>query len=221
MMRILPGSIERPDIITFTMLKELGPNAPRPVWGDNNKMTNLDDLYPCDAWSHTCKLNKLGYIPGVSTITGLGRSLLGIVHTIVHLAASVFSEKKGEHLQEAGLGLKNIARGCVEVVPVAGNLIMYVIDSLRIIKAEENAIIKTQEKLSMPEGDDERGNRAPIPFWQFVNGQHHRIDWKALEAELNAIQKTRGGGQMSEKEVIPLTIKLLNPFEKFKLEGNK
>src|ERR1700722_18020208 len=106
---LLPGSVQRPDIMTFVACTSLR----------------------TDISSGVCTLNKLGYIPGVSTITGLGRSLLGIVHTIAHLACAIFSKNQSDHLQEAGLGLKNIVRGVIEAIPIIGNITIGAIDCCR------------------------------------------------------------------------------------------
>nr|MBA2729050.1 hypothetical protein [Parachlamydiaceae bacterium] len=89
--------------------------------------------------SSNTKLNLLGYIPAVSTISGLARALLGVVHTIVHLACSIFSDHREHHLQEALLGAKNIVRGLVEAVPIIGNITMFVVDILRVNKYEKMA----------------------------------------------------------------------------------
>ncbi len=90
--------------------------------------------------STNCTLNNLGYIPGVSTITGCGRALLGIVHSIVHLATAIFDSKnRAKHLEEAKLGGKNIARGLVEMIPVIGNITMFVVDLKRTNKFEKQA----------------------------------------------------------------------------------
>src|ERR1700722_1949448 len=106
---LLSGSAQRPDIITLVECTSSG-TATR---------------------SGVCILNKLGYIPGVSTITGLGRSLLGIVHTIAHLACAIFSKNRWGHLQEAGIGFKNIVRGVIEAIPIIGNITIGAIDCCR------------------------------------------------------------------------------------------
>lgn len=68
----------------------------------------------------------------VSTITGLGRVLLSLVHTIVHLASAIFDARnRSEHLEEASLGAINFARGWIEMIPVVGNIAMFVADLVR------------------------------------------------------------------------------------------
>ena len=103
----LPGSFQRPDIETI-VVKEKG------------KDLDTDTGY--------CSSNVLGYLPVVSTITGLGRTLLGIVHTIVHLACSIFSKNRDHHFQEVSLGAKNIGRGLIEAIPIIGNITMFIVD---------------------------------------------------------------------------------------------
>jgi hypothetical protein len=114
---LLPGSMQRPDIVTFMLLK---PGSTQ-------------------TGSTNCRLNLLGYIPVVSTITGLGRALLGLVHTIVHLACSIFSKNRDHHLEEAKLGAKNIGRGLIEAIPVIGNITMFIVDLKRMNKFEKMA----------------------------------------------------------------------------------
>jgi len=84
-------------------------------------------------------LNICGIIPGVSTVTGIGRAFLGLVHTIVHLAKAVFDKQnRNEHLNEAALGFYNLARGITEAIPVLGNLVVGIFDIYRLNK-QQNA----------------------------------------------------------------------------------
>lgn len=121
---LLHGSMQRPDTVTFIFseTKNIGFASTKELVGSTN-----------------CKLNQLGYIPVVSIITGLGRLLLAIIHTIVHLVCAIFSKNREHHLQEASLGAKNIVRGLVEVIPIIGNITMFVVDLLRINKFEKMA----------------------------------------------------------------------------------
>jgi hypothetical protein len=121
---LLPGSLERPDTVTYRTCKLLGR-------GTSTSITTAIH-----------KLNLYGYIPVVSTFTGLGRALLGVVHTIVHLAASIFSKHKNHHFQEAWLGAKNIGRGVVEAIPIIGNITMLIVDLLRVEKFEKMVMAK-------------------------------------------------------------------------------
>ena len=114
---LLSGSMQRPDIATLILSNEKGQST----------------------GSKSCKLNRLGYLPVVSTISGLGRTLLGVVHTIVHLACAVFSQNRAHHLQEASLGAKNIGRGVIETIPLIGNITMIAVDLYRMEKFEKMA----------------------------------------------------------------------------------
>lgn len=118
---LLSGSMQRPDTVTFMFIEQNGWSS-----STNTGTTN-------------CRLNTLGHIPVVSTITGLGRALLGLVHTIVHLSCSIFSKNREHHLKEAKLGAKNIGRGLVEAIPVIGNITMYIVDQKRMNKFEKMA----------------------------------------------------------------------------------
>jgi hypothetical protein len=130
---ILTGSIERPDLITF-VYTEVDKNITK---------------YSLDISSSINKLNKLGYIPGVSTITGLVRSLLGVVHTIIHLACSILSANRGWHLKEAKLGARNIGRGVFETIPIIGNITMFIRDSARMSECERIAKKQVEKNVRM------------------------------------------------------------------------
>lgn len=119
---ILSGSQNRPDTYTISIKEGNGFRSSSTLSSTN------------------CTLNKIGYIPGVSTITGCGRALLGIVHSIVHLASAIFDSKnRSKHLEEAKLGGKNIGRGLVEMIPVIGNITMSVVDVIRMNKFGKQA----------------------------------------------------------------------------------
>lgn len=111
---LLPGSIQRPDIVTI-------------VFTQDHKYVHR---------SSECWQNTLGYIPVVSTVTGLTRALLGLVHTIAHLACSIFTKNRDHHLQEAKLGAKNIGIGLVEAIPFIGNIRMFFVNQERLSKFE-------------------------------------------------------------------------------------
>ena len=121
---ILTGSFLRPDIVTFCYRK------------DENLVFNNKKSVAFGA--DISKLNVAGYIPAVSTFTGLGRSLLGLVHTISHLVIALFTQKK-HHLLEVDLGARNFGRGLVEMVPILGNLAMLANDVRRYLKYEDKA----------------------------------------------------------------------------------
>lgn len=127
---ILSGSADRPDMYTIATKKLTSQSTSLVFISENSNRLG----------STLCTFNKLGYIPGISTVTGCGRALLGIVHSIVHLASAVFDSKnRAKHLEEAKLGGKNIARGLIEMIPVIGNITMCVVDWRRTIKFEKQA----------------------------------------------------------------------------------
>lgn len=78
-------------------------------------------------------LNISGWVPGLSSITGGFRSIVGLAHFIIHLVKSFFDEKnKAEHLKEAQVGFYNFIRGLVEFIPIAGNLVVIIYDLYRL-----------------------------------------------------------------------------------------
>jgi hypothetical protein len=115
---LLPGSMQRPDNVLFVFKKNINQSS------STNTVSN---------W------NIAGYLPVVSTISGLSRALLGLVHTIGHLACSIFSKNKEHHLQEAKLGAKNIKRGLIETFPIIGNITLFINDQIRLGKYEKMA----------------------------------------------------------------------------------
>lgn len=116
--KMLSGTERRPDIFTIYTQEE------------GRKKVGMGASEQ-DAMARS-RLNICGYIPGVSTLTGAGRSLLGTVHTIVHLASAMFDSKnRSDHLAEAALGGKNMLRGLVETVPVIGNIATFTHDNKR------------------------------------------------------------------------------------------
>jgi len=98
--------------------------------------------------------NKCGLIPGISTITGIGRTFVGLVHMIAHLAKAIFDQpKRDKHLNEARLGLYNVMRGLVEAIPVAGNLVVAVFDLYRLNKEIYHKDVTSQLQKVLTEKD--------------------------------------------------------------------
>jgi len=113
---LLLGSDKRPDLYTYMAYE-----------------TKKDGSDSLDGKTEIPLINKLGFFPVVSTITGIGRILLGIVHTIVHLACAIFTTGKlrQHHLEEAALGAKHIVRGLVESIAIIGNILLVIYDAKR------------------------------------------------------------------------------------------
>lgn len=84
--------------------------------------------------------NVAGYIPVVSTATGAVRGAYGLAKIIVGIAAGIFcaiAEQPNDYNQKewrnlffkaAGDGFLHTFRGCVEIVPIAGNIICMTYD---------------------------------------------------------------------------------------------
>jgi hypothetical protein len=155
--KLLPGSIEHPAMATL-----------------------VDSSSQFGAETEVCTWNKLGYFPIVSTITGCARALLGIIHSIVHLASAIFDSKnRDHHLQEAKLGGYNIGRGIVEMIPVVGSTILLVKDLI---------ISKKYTVLAL---DYKKANRQECSnnVLLFVNG--NKVGQKSID-ELNQIVQKEG-----------------------------
>lgn len=92
-------------------------------------------------------LNICGFIPGVSTVTGIGRAFVALVHTVAHLAKAIFEKQnRKEHLTEAALGFYNFGRGVIEAVPLLGNFVVITFDLCRLIIQSKAQSIKIKEQ---------------------------------------------------------------------------
>lgn len=133
---ILPGSIDRPEILTFMLSESKGISTSSSI---NTSMPNRWDM--------------LGYIPVVSTVTGSARTILGLVHAVVHAVCLIFSADRDHHYPQVILGAKNIGRGLVETIPVIGNIILAVIDLFRcqecVNHAKQQFVDKQQDYLNL------------------------------------------------------------------------
>ena len=70
-------------------------------------------------------LNGLATIPVIGSFFAIARIALGIIHSIAHLFAALFTLKKG-HLFHAAKGACEILRGLCEIVPVFGSILYFV-----------------------------------------------------------------------------------------------
>lgn len=73
-------------------------------------------------------LNTLVKIPFIGIIAGVVRIALGIIHTLGHLLAALFTLKTG-HLFHASKGVCEILRGGIEIIPVIGRIFTNVFNS--------------------------------------------------------------------------------------------
>lgn len=89
------------------------------------------------------KLNQLGYIPVVSTFTGLARTIMALVYTIYHLVKAIFGKesKKADHWDEFDIGTKHIKRGLGEMIPFIGLFVYQRLDNERI--AYKNSMLQS------------------------------------------------------------------------------
>lgn len=78
--------------------------------------------YPIDR-----ALNYPGYVPGLSSVTGVFRMVLGVIEMVVGaIFAALFcqSDEVGRIIN----GALNVFRGAVETVPILGNVILITYD---------------------------------------------------------------------------------------------
>lgn len=87
-----------------------------------------------------CKWNISLYILGVSISTGAALAFLGVVHTVIHLAQAVFDSKNCQlHLDQAKIGSKCILKGVIGMIPIAGNLTLFIKDFIQGFQEIRNA----------------------------------------------------------------------------------
>lgn len=144
---LLSGSPLRPDILTVIEVQNSN------FVSDKKSSTYM--------FSYTFSpFDKLGCIPLVSTVSGLGRVLLGVVHAITHLACAIFDKINREyHFNEVRFGLKNVSQGLVEMFPIVGN----VISMKRYAEKEKHFEKIARQNIHSPAND----NLATV----FINGK--------------------------------------------------
>lgn len=105
-------------------------------------------------------LNKAGYIPVVSTFTGLARLMVGLAHMIYHFVKAIFDDKKFRyaHVCEAFSGFGHLIRGAIEMVPGIGNVLVLFLDYMR--RCELASASPIDELNKGPITIDKNGNRT-------------------------------------------------------------
>lgn len=138
----LPGSMEQPDTVSI-LIYEPNPDV---------KIADADiilvkgepvrqEIKRTNHW-----LNTWGYFPLISIISGTYRMLLGVVNVIVHFIYAIFDPKHNSyHLDQMKLGIIHFLRGSVEILPVVGNGIIFVIDMIRVNKFEKQIYKKLED----------------------------------------------------------------------------
>lgn len=103
-------------------------------------------------------LNKLGYIPVISTVTGLYRMLVGLALLVKSVACAIFDSKNAiQHRTEMAIAYLNIVRGFFELIPVIGNLFVLNLDLSRMTHRWSDF------------KDVKYADRHTIPAFQFVD----------------------------------------------------
>ncbi|EFB41093.1 MULTISPECIES: hypothetical protein [Parachlamydia] len=115
---LLKGSSLRPDILTGVL---------------------VDDKNVYIRSGLNSRLNILGYIPVISSLSGYGRLGLGTVHAVIHLPLTFRKKNRKHHLAEMKLGLKNMGRGAIEMIPLI-NITLIAVDRLRMRRDEKKAL---------------------------------------------------------------------------------
>lgn len=79
-------------------------------------------------------INVLGYIPGISTVTGAYRFLVGLAYLVKSAVCAIFdAANRAQHIEGMKIAAANIGRGFLEMIPVVGNLFTINIDASRML----------------------------------------------------------------------------------------
>lgn len=79
-------------------------------------------------------LNVTGFIPGISTVSGTYRTLVGLAYLVKSLACCIFdAANRNQHLEGMKIGAANTGRGLLELIPFIGNCFTLNIDASRMM----------------------------------------------------------------------------------------
>ena len=84
----------------------------------------------CCCFSLEGALNFTGYIPALSTVTGLIRMLIGTVEMVAGVFFTFILCSQCGSLSTLVNGTKNIIRGTIETIPIIGNVMMIAYDCI-------------------------------------------------------------------------------------------
>lgn len=88
-----------------------------------------------------CPLNIMGFIPGVSTLSGTYRTLVGLAYLIKCVACNIFDKaNRTQHQEGIKIAAANIRRGLLEIIPIVGNIIVGISDASRIWRRWEEVL---------------------------------------------------------------------------------
>ncbi len=127
--------------------------------------------YQTRIYSAVNQKNIDGYKPGLSTISGACRILSNIIDIIANLGSMLLMDQSPmKSFRYITNNTYMILRGAVELVPVAGNLTLFVIDQIR-IKIIERQVQKENIGISMKNFDNKNDALEQYnAYKEYING---------------------------------------------------
>jgi len=117
------------------------------------------------------RFTYIDYIPVVGIISGLTKILFGSIHALGYTTLYFYkNDNKERNYIEIQLGIKNVVKGCILMLPVIGNIIVYLGDMYKI----NQAIQQIREKCPI------RPNRAILYEHGQETGQHTIEEYEQL-----------------------------------------
>ncbi len=130
---------------SLAQLSHLGRNEP--VKFDIMTTLRIDNFGERQLYSTVTSVNQLGYIPGISTITGSARIAVNLLKIVGNLALTILLQQNPiTTTKNIGTSMIKIVRGAIEMVPFAGNLLCLTIDQIRIKFIERKINNNTVDK---------------------------------------------------------------------------
>ena len=114
---------------------------------------------------------SLGYFPIVSIGSGGYRTYVALAHSIHHLIGLIReSSHRKEHALEIWFGAKHVVLGLVEMVPIVGNVIIFILDAYRI-----NTYVKMAQKYMEENSDTDQAIAFACGKRTYQKDMHHTM----------------------------------------------
>ena len=89
----------------------------------------MSSCSPCCCCSFDKVFNYAGWVPALSSVTGLFRMVIGVIEMVVGAIFTILLCQSNE-VSWVIIGIKNVFRGMIETVPLIGNVVLIAYDCL-------------------------------------------------------------------------------------------